>query len=510
MDIESLKTRAAEGDAEATYLLGKRHFEEQMSDYNPDEAFRLMNRAVELGSDAALNGLGVCYLYGIGTEYDPEKAASLFQDAAKKGVVKAFFNLGLCYDHGIFFEANPDQAAYYFDKATNSGDIEAATLVARYYIGGTDPRNRKKAIEILDKGVEQEYPTAMLLFGHCLVYGIGIRKDSRKALQLIQKVADADASSEAQRILGEMYLEGKGVRKNAKKAFAYFLKGSENGNTFCRYAIVTSYLHGTGTKRNDQKAVELLQNVEQPNKYSDSALEYLLGWCYDNGRGVTKDREKAAQLYRRSAEKGCSYAQCEWGNCLKNGKGIAKDREEAKIWLIKAAERDYPWTYEVEKNWRISVFVMCCCFCFWIVIPALGALQLTDTVTKITNGEEITSILDTSLSIIFMLVGPILFWYGIFFSLASARWGSVFYFFGGYELFYTMLMVSLRHGDGFFSFVPVFFFFCVLASLIPCRLTLQRTYWLELKRNKRETSAALPILVCLAVYAVATYLRFFN
>ena len=512
MDIESLKTRAAEGDAEATYLLGGRHFESHLSDYNPDETFRLMNRAVELGSDAALNGLGFCYLYGVGTERDLEKAVSLFQDAAKKGVAKAFFHLGTCYDHGIFFEANPDQAACYFDKAANSGDIEAATLVAGYYLRKADPHSRKKAIEILEEGVEQECPTAMLLFGYCLVFGIGIRKNTQKALQLFQKVADtdADASSEALRILGEMYLEGKGVRKDVKKAFEYFLKGSENGNIHCRYSLVTCYLHGTGTKRNDNKAMELLQNVEQ-SANSDSGLEYLLGWCYDNGRGVTKDREKAAQLYRRSAEKGIPNAQYALGYCLKNGKGTTKNREEAKNWLIKAAEQDYPWTYEVEKNWRFAVFVVCCCFFLWIVAPLMGIRQLIDTITKITNGDEITSILDTSFSIIFMLVGPILFWYGIFFSSTSARWGSVLYFFGGCELFRAMLMDLIQHGEMFTSSGLLFIFFCaLLATLRLCRFTLQRTYWLELKYNKRETSAVIPVLVCLAVYAVATYLRFFN
>lgn len=61
-----------------------------------------------------------------------------------------------------------------------------------------------------------------------------------------------------------------------------------------------------------------------------------LGWCYEHGKGVTKDLQKAFELYRKSAELGNRYAMANLAECYDNGNGVTTDKNEAYKWYAKA------------------------------------------------------------------------------------------------------------------------------------------------------------------------------
>ena len=64
--------------------------------------------------------------------------------------------------------------------------------------------------------------------------------------------------------------------------------------------------------------------------------------CYENGEGVKKDKTKAAEWYRKSAEQGYARAQCNLGYYYQFGKGIlASDDAKAVEWYRKAADQGY-------------------------------------------------------------------------------------------------------------------------------------------------------------------------
>ena len=62
-----------------------------------------------------------------------------------------------------------------------------------------------------------------------------------------------------------------------------------------------------------------------------------LGWCYENGRGVSQNYSEAAKWYSKSAEQGNAGAQNNLGKCYYNGIGVVKNRTEAVKWLKLAA-----------------------------------------------------------------------------------------------------------------------------------------------------------------------------
>ena len=64
----------------------------------------------------------------------------------------------------------------------------------------------------------------------------------------------------------------------------------------------------------------------------------IFGWCYANGKGVTKDEKEAVRWYMKAAQQGNAKAQFNLGNCYYSGNGIAKNEKEAVKWYTKSAE----------------------------------------------------------------------------------------------------------------------------------------------------------------------------
>ncbi|MFO1319149.1 MAG: tetratricopeptide repeat protein [Burkholderiales bacterium] len=73
-----------------------------------------------------------------------------------------------------------------------------------------------------------------------------------------------------------------------------------------------------------------------------AVAQYILGWLYQNGEGVTRDVTESAKWYRKAAEKGHEDAQYAIGLYCLSGEGVAKDPAEAARWFRKAAERGKP------------------------------------------------------------------------------------------------------------------------------------------------------------------------
>ncbi len=65
------------------------------------------------------------------------------------------------------------------------------------------------------------------------------------------------------------------------------------------------------------------------------ALEYL-AWCFDEGRGVSRDARRAVEYFRQSASAGLPYAQWRLGVMLDEGDGTLADPAEAVEWFKKA------------------------------------------------------------------------------------------------------------------------------------------------------------------------------
>jgi uncharacterized protein len=118
-----------------------------------------------------------------------------------------------------------------------------------------------------------------------------------QAIRLFRPLAEK-GNSDAQAMLGMMYLKGEGTTRSYPDAMKWLLLASSQGNT--------------GAFNN-------------------------LGAMHFNGDGVTKNYPEAARLFRQSAIKGDKYGQTSLGSMYLNGHGVDKDAKEAVKWFRLAA-----------------------------------------------------------------------------------------------------------------------------------------------------------------------------
>ena len=62
-----------------------------------------------------------------------------------------------------------------------------------------------------------------------------------------------------------------------------------------------------------------------------------LARCCELGRGVSKDLEKAVELYTKASLLGDENAMLNLGKCFMEGRGTTKDEQQAKKWFERAA-----------------------------------------------------------------------------------------------------------------------------------------------------------------------------
>src|SRR6266496_2417331 len=77
------------------------------------------------------------------------------------------------------------------------------------------------------------------------------------------------------------------------------------------------------------------KNADMKNKNKTS--QYDLGRSYENGNGLRKDKVKAFEWYKKSAEQEYNNAQNTLGYLYESGIGTEKDLEKAVYWYQKAA-----------------------------------------------------------------------------------------------------------------------------------------------------------------------------
>ena len=118
--------------------------------------------------------------------------------------------------------------------------------------------------------------------------------------------------------------------------FEQYKRDAEKGNAEAQYNLGFCYEEGIGVTKDEKKAFEWYQRAAEQGH---ATAQYNLGWCYENGRGVDTDAEKAAEWYQKAAKQEYAGAQNNLGMCYLTGIGVESDKSEAVKWFQKAADQ---------------------------------------------------------------------------------------------------------------------------------------------------------------------------
>lgn len=163
---------------------------------------------------------------------------------------------------------------------------------------------------------------------------------ARDGLRHIQRAADAGSSEGAHR-LALVHAQGlAGTPRNEGRALELFLKAAAAGHTRAQINLGILYMRGLGVPRD---LVNARAWLEKAAASGDPQALYTLGRAMDEGsEQVAPDPVRAADLYRRAAEKGHALAGLRYGLALSEGVGIKRDVAQAQKWLVQARENGVP------------------------------------------------------------------------------------------------------------------------------------------------------------------------
>ena len=114
---------------------------------------------------------------------DPDRAVALFRDAAGKGSVRGQYAMGWAYANGRGLPRDFAKAAeWYRVAATAGGDKDAQFALGELYFNGLGVANDYgRAIDLYRKAAYQGQPVAQYLIGIMYVEGWGVKRDAVEA-----------------------------------------------------------------------------------------------------------------------------------------------------------------------------------------------------------------------------------------------------------------------------------------------------------------------------------------
>lgn len=240
------------------------NYEKDVELANSIENTNLYQHALEYsaktGNAEAQYRFGDMLYNGDGVQRNLDKAIYWYKLAANNGHNIAQYNLGKIYESG----KNDADAANWYSIAANNGNIDAKFNIATMYETG--------------RGIKKNISEAIKWY-----------KDAAKSGHVYSQFR-----------LGNIYDKGILAEQNYDEATYWYKLASSNGFFIAKNCLADMYLHGRGIKKNPKKAIELLLETVSIS----AEANFKLGYMYENGIGVDKNSEEAIKWYKSAIEKG--------------------------------------------------------------------------------------------------------------------------------------------------------------------------------------------------------------
>jgi uncharacterized protein len=166
------------------------------------------------------------------------------------------------------------------------------------------------------------------------------RGADREGLRHIQHAAEAGSSEGAHR-LALVYAQGlAGTPRDEKRAVELFEKAAAAGHVRAEINLGILYMRGQGVPAD---LIQARAWLEKAAAGGDPQALYTLGRALSESAGqAVADPVRAADLFRRAAEKGNALAGLRYGLALSEGNGVKRDPEAAQRYLMQAQQGGIP------------------------------------------------------------------------------------------------------------------------------------------------------------------------
>lgn len=171
-------------------------------------------------------------------------------------------------------------------------------------------------------------------------YGIRVDVNTVKAAKIytyLYKQGNMAAAND----LGEMYLDGDGVKKDPEIAKFLFAKAAKKGNTKAMCNLAFMYQKGLDGEIRPTIAYKLYKKASEKG---DAQGDYGTGYLLYKGEGVEQNYDKAIDFLSKGAEKKVAGCNLLLGLYYAHGYNGSPDYEKAKKRFDLASEESHDWT----------------------------------------------------------------------------------------------------------------------------------------------------------------------
>ena len=198
-------------------------------------------------------------------------------------------------------EVDEDQDAVYFAWDSDWQMTEAYQSAKEVLEEYENPESEKaEQVRVLEQLWQRGFSLATYQLGKCWRDGQGVLPDDERAELWFRRAADAGYDF-AQYALGKLLQS----QNRMDEAVSWYEKAAAQENTCAAYRLGKLYLEGKDVPKDVRKAVAYLtDSAEHGNQYA----QYALGKLYLTGQNVKQDRERAWAYFYESAEQGNEYA----------------------------------------------------------------------------------------------------------------------------------------------------------------------------------------------------------
>jgi TPR repeat protein len=163
--IDTLRGKAAGGDAKAQVDLALRYRDGKGVAKDEAEAMQWAHRAADSGNADAMDFVGFAYLRGAVVKRNPAIAIAYFKAAAEQSA-QAAFNLGQCYFGAQGTAQDIPKALDWWKKAAGRGHGRAASTAAMAYLSGEGvAADAAEARRLAERAAELNDPSGLVLLG---------------------------------------------------------------------------------------------------------------------------------------------------------------------------------------------------------------------------------------------------------------------------------------------------------------------------------------------------------
>ena len=312
---------ALEGNTQAMVQLGATYSRGNFTPVNNLKALEYYYTAKLMGNANA--ACGVCrHFYHFQNDYFDKK--EYCNNPIHRTMCDRSIEFSLCREAEEHLSKDTAHAKDFFSKAALLNFAPAINWLSTF--------DKTNEISLLQHAAELGHALSNKKLARYYQEGKYVSQDAEKFLKYLQCAADL-GDDEAQYKIGLTYLNPNTI--SWSDAVDWFRKSAQQGNTNAICQLFVCYATGNGVKQDYNKAFSLINHSFS----SSSRIYFLLGFCYEHGKGTNTNYQKACYYYQKSIHEGYSLAEIKLEQLCKRNN--LKDETGVELSEIKSIGNNY-------------------------------------------------------------------------------------------------------------------------------------------------------------------------